>query len=156
MTQLVLPDLEGVREVFAAFDRTGIVAALGGSAVLAALGLVDVVHDWDITTDADVDAVRAALDAAGIAYVEAPKPDASYAARAYIQVVDAPIEISVGYAIGTPDGDVAIPTVIGRTWLGLPLSDPAPWVIAYRAMGRSDRSQALQAAVDDERGGARP
>ena len=43
-------------------ERAGVVVALGGSGLLAALGLADTAQDWDLTTDAPLHAVLDALE----------------------------------------------------------------------------------------------
>jgi hypothetical protein len=42
-------------------ERAGLTVALGGSGLLAALGLTDQVRDWDLTTDATLETAQAAL-----------------------------------------------------------------------------------------------
>ena len=55
------PPLEPLRDVVARLEARGLVCALGGSGLLAALRLEDSVRDWDVTTDAPIEAVRDAL-----------------------------------------------------------------------------------------------
>jgi hypothetical protein len=50
-----LPPLEPLRAVLARLEAAGVPHALGGSGLLAALGLVERVNDWDVTCDADLD-----------------------------------------------------------------------------------------------------
>jgi len=57
-----------VSQVVTALQDHGADAALGGSGLLAALGLVDAVRDWDVTTDADPAVVEAALQSIGATY----------------------------------------------------------------------------------------
>jgi hypothetical protein len=47
------PPFQVVSQVLAALRRHGAEAAIGGSGLLAALGLVDQVRDWDVTTEID-------------------------------------------------------------------------------------------------------
>src|SRR5262245_59362199 len=47
-------------------ETAGVQVALGGSGLLAALGLADRVRDWDLTTDAPYERVTEAL--AGVPY----------------------------------------------------------------------------------------
>jgi len=42
--------------------------AVGGSGLLVALGLAEVAHDWDVTVDAPVPTVAAALDETSFSY----------------------------------------------------------------------------------------
>lgn len=62
---LVAPRLDVVRRVVASLVAGSVPVALGGSGLLAALGLVDRVRDWDLTTDGTPEQVIAALTAAG-------------------------------------------------------------------------------------------
>ncbi len=72
--------------VVSALQSEGAVAAVGGSGLLAALGLVDSVRDWDVTTDAATQTVEAALaGVAGAVFSAAPAGEAGeagYATRA--------------------------------------------------------------------------
>ena len=54
------PPLRPLLVLVERLERAGIVVALGGSGLLATLGLTDAVRDWDLTTDAGLDAVRTA------------------------------------------------------------------------------------------------
>ncbi len=61
MTVVEHPPLDVVRSVVQSIQRRGGEVALGGSGLLAALGLVASVHDWDVTTDASLPLVTTAL-----------------------------------------------------------------------------------------------
>ena len=54
------------------------------SGLLAALGLTQVVHDWDVTTDGPAPIVEGALEAAGFSYREAPAGVGVYATAALL------------------------------------------------------------------------
>ena len=56
------PPFEPLLEVARTLDREGIAFALGGSGLLAALGLARQVRDWDLTTDADLASISATLE----------------------------------------------------------------------------------------------
>jgi len=74
------PALSVVAAVVDALQARGAVAAVGGSGLLAALGLVDSVRDWDVTTDAETQTVEAALvGVAGCAVAAAPVGEPGYA-----------------------------------------------------------------------------
>src|SRR5262245_13134478 len=53
------PSLESLQQAVARLRRAGIPCALGGSGLLAALGLVDHVRDWDVTAEGDVAEIAA-------------------------------------------------------------------------------------------------
>jgi len=76
------PPLSVVAAVVDAIQAQGAVAAVGGSGLLAALGLVGRVRDWDVTTDAETETVEAALRATGLPVAPAPAGEGSYATRA--------------------------------------------------------------------------
>jgi hypothetical protein len=71
-----------VSQVVTALQDHGADAALGGSGLLAALGLVDAVRDWDVTTDADPAVVEAALQSIGATYDIQTGGDGPYRSRA--------------------------------------------------------------------------
>lgn len=54
--------------------RAGVRCALGGSGLLLSLGLVDRVGDWDLTTDAPLERVEAALQGWQAARVAGGRP----------------------------------------------------------------------------------
>lgn len=144
---LVRPGTQVLRAVLTALGKAGITAAVGGSGLLAALGLARRVRDWDVTTDASVQAVEAALTAVGIPYVPQPPGDRTYATRARLHVDggDHDIDIIVGFAIRVGETIQELPTRVTGEWLGLPLADPAVWAQAYRLLGRGAAAASLAA-----------
>lgn len=141
------PGAQVLQAVLAALSNAGIVAAVGGSGLLAALGLTSRVRDWDITTDASPQTVKAALAAAGIPHTPQPSGDGTYATRARLSVDggDHDIDIIVRFAIRTGETIHELPTRITGDWLGLPLADPAVWAQACRLMGRPGPAARLDA-----------
>lgn len=125
-------------------ERAGIVVALGGSGLLAALGLSDRVRDWDLTTDASREQVTAAL--AGEPY-HASGGDALHADRK-LAFSDGLVEIILGFAFHTPSGVVRIPTLVSERRDGLPLGSPEGWAVAYHLLGRDAKSEALFAHLE--------
>lgn len=119
-------------------------AALGGSGLLAALGLTGHVRDWDVTTDAGPHAVQDALAAAGIPCTPQPSGDGPYATRAKLRVDggDNDIDLIVGFAIRTQGGIHHLPVRVTGHWRGLPLADPAVWAHAYHLIGRGEPAAA--------------
>jgi hypothetical protein len=92
-----------------------------------------VVNDWDLTTDAEVEAV---LEVVGTeAIVEAAS--APYTTQAKITLDD--IEVLVQFGIG----GVRFPTVVTGEWKGVPVGDPRVWALAYRTMGRPEKGALL-------------
>jgi hypothetical protein len=144
---VLMPRDDVLRVVLAALDEAGIVAAVGGSGLLAALGLVDQVRDWDVTTDASPEAVAAALSMRRIRHSSEPAGDGPYAtcARLCVNGGDHAIDIIVGFAVELDGTVVRFPTRITDYWRGLPLADPWVWAEAYCLIGRESRAEALDA-----------
>lgn len=148
-----IPPLEAVLAVQSALRDAGLNPVVGGSALLASLGLeLDEVHDWDVLVDADEDAVARALAATGLPTRRAADPaPAPYASEALF-VVDAgdhAIDVIVRFRIRTAAGVLEVPARAGRTWRGLTMARAEDWAVAYRAMGR-ERSAALLTAMLSE------
>lgn len=155
---LVTPPTAAVSSVLAALAARGVEAAIGGSGLLAALGLVDRVRDWDVTTDAPAEVVRAALDDTGLPYRSAAVRDGVYATREryVVTAADHEVDVIVGFAVHDPAAaSVApLPTKVTGQWRGLPLADPAVWALAYRLIGRSDRAALLDRWLRDRQANA--
>ena len=142
------PPLAGAHEIVARLERAGITVALGGSGLLAALGLATSVHDWDLTTDAPRDRVEAVLVGLPWGY----KGSDELHADEKLIVPALELEIIRGFAFFTAHGIVRIPTVVTRRWAGLPVGSPVAWAVAYGLLGREPKCEALFAWV--ERNGA--
>lgn len=123
----------------ARLERAGVEVALGGSGLLAALSLADRVRDWDLTTDAPMERVVAAL--AGERTTISGN-DALHADHK-LMLADGDIEVIVGFAYFTPAGVVHIPTVVSERREGLPLASPLSWAVAYHLLGRDGKSETL-------------
>lgn len=141
-----------VRKVVEALQDAGLEPAIGGSGLIAALGLTTSVRDWDVTVDATEAAVEDAMDRAGITYVRRAAGDGPHATRAryLIDAVDHEIDLMVGFAVRTADGVVPISTRVTRQWRSLPVGDPHSWAFAYEAIGRVDKAQLLNTWLSDQ------
>jgi hypothetical protein len=140
-----IPDLTVVREILDCFEDHGIVGAIGGSGLLAALGLTKVVHDWDITTDGAASSVERALVEVGYPYRCGAVGAGTFATTA-LYIVDAEtheVDVIVGFAVRTGGRRIDLPTRVTGTWRSLPLADPIVWEQAYRAMGETDKADLL-------------
>jgi hypothetical protein len=139
-----------VRELQAALAAAGIGSVVGGSGLLASLGLVDVVNDWDLVTDADEAAVAAVLGALGLPAESDPAESGQYATRAVhrLERDGEKVDLLVGFAIRTDSGVVAIPAAGGGMWRGLTMARAEDWRVAYRAMGRTEKAAMLDRALD--------
>jgi hypothetical protein len=120
-------------------ERAGMVVALGGSGLLAALELTDSVGDWDLTTDAPLDRITAAL--AGEPFTH-KGPDALHADHK-LMLAGGSIDLIVGFAFHTPRGVVRIPTRASGRWNGIPIGSPEGWAVAYHLLDRPRKSEAL-------------
>lgn len=127
--------MEMAKRVGAALSAAGITWALGGSAVLIAHGLWEQPPtDWDLNTDADLERVQAAL--AGFQVELHPLTGSgNYATKARL-TVEQEIDLMVQFAVRTEGGVVHLPTVVSRTWQGMPVGSPEVWAVAYRLIGR--------------------
>jgi hypothetical protein len=145
-----MPALNHVRATLAALHEHRLVAALGGSGLLAALGLTQRVHDWDLSSDAEPRAVEDALCASGIQYTALSTGDGVFATRSRYRVDggDHDVELLVGFAVRAGASTVALPTRVTGTWRGLPLADPAVWARAYELMGRPESAALLRTWLD--------
>ena len=132
------PSLDVLRRVSAALTAADIPHALGGSGLLGALGLVDRVRDWDITTDAPPSDVLRAL-ARHNATLVAPSGQFLTEGMIRLTVDQAPFDIICRFAIRHEGGVWPFPTIQGGVWDGVPLSRPEPWLVAYMLMGREPR-----------------
>ena len=140
-----VPELGVVQLVLHSLKESGLVAAIGGSGLLAALGLTQVVHDWDVTTDGPTSIVEVALDTAGVSYREAPAGIGVYASDG-LYVVDGgshEIDVIVGFAVRVGGRRIELPTRVSATWQGIPLADPSVWERAYRLIGQPSKADLL-------------
>jgi hypothetical protein len=125
-------------------ERAGLIVALGGSGLLAALGLTDTVGDWDLTTDAGLDPVLAALAGEPLEHTGSDE----FHADQKLMVAGGTIEVILGFAFHTARGVVRIPTRVSGRWNGVPLGSPEAWAIAYHLLGRAEKSEALWRALE--------
>ncbi|HWI60781.1 MAG TPA: hypothetical protein VNT75_02955 [Symbiobacteriaceae bacterium] len=139
----MIPPIEPLRRVHAALQAGGVVAALGGSGLLYSLGLVDTVRDWDLTTDAPFDQVKAALG--DLPWRPSPTGDGSYATAHRINVTPdgADIDLMVSWAVRCDEGVVQFPTVVAGALEGIPVGSPEVWAVAYRLIGRPQKAGLL-------------
>lgn len=146
---IVLPPLGTVRAVIAALEDAKIVAAVGGSGLLAAYGLVDHVRDWDVTSDGEPEAVQNALTRAGISFIRDTSSDDGFATKAWIHVDGGnhEVDLLLGFAVRADGEVVHLPTRVSRQWLGLPIADPVVWARAYCLLGRPDRASLLDGVL---------
>jgi hypothetical protein len=149
--ELAMPPFATLLRLLDACTATGVIAAVGGSALLASDGLINVVHDWDVTTDAPVDVVARALDRLQVPFHDRTVGHDPYHTQQLVTVNagDHSIDVIVGFSLLDDHGRVVeLPTRISGWWRGLPMADPAVWQLAYTLLGRLDRAELLQQVID--------
>ena len=126
--------------------------ALGGSGLLAGLGLVDHVRDWDITTEGDVGAIAALFadlphELAGNSGIHADHK---------VMLMAEKVEVIVNFAFAVEGPVIRIPTLARGLWNGVPLASPEAWAVAYALMGeyegearRRERAELLFSYIED-------
>ncbi len=139
------PPIEGAREIVARLERAGIACALGGSGLLAALGLATAVGDWDLTTDASREAVTSALT--GMAWVHKGS-DALHADEKFM-FPSLELEVIRRFTFFVSGGTVHLPTRVTRRWNDLPVGSPEAWAVAYALLERDEKSERLFAWLTD-------
>ena len=133
------PPIDPLREIVECLAANGIECALGGSGLLAALGLESRVGDWDLTTDAPLEAVRTALECFGPSHVG---PNGIHADNKLV-LAGHETECIVRFSLRSGTGAVRIPTVVTGQWLGVPVGSPEAWMAAYALMGRREKADRL-------------
>jgi hypothetical protein len=135
------PPLEPLQDVVVALGAAGVPCALGGSGLLAALGLKTQVHDWDVTTDAPLDTVRAVLARFEPEHVG---PNGIHADDKLVLPAQS-TECIVRFSLRSEVGIVRLPTRVCGWWNGVPLGSPETWLVAYALMNRPEKSRRLLA-----------
>jgi hypothetical protein len=145
-----IPPLDPLREVVALLEGGGFRPALGGSGLLAALGLTTRVRDWDLTVDggaADVLPLLGGREAVVSGH------DALHADEK-LALDGGRIEIICRFAFFVPGGIVRLPVIEHGRWRGIPLASPEVWAVAYALLERPAKADALFGWL--ARAGARP
>jgi hypothetical protein len=128
------PPVEGLHALTARLDRAGIPWAVGGSALLAGLGLVREVNDWDVQVDADPEPLRAL-------FADVPHSFHGHGgchADWKLAFERERVELIPRFAFFVPGGVVRIPFRRSGQWRGLPLASAEAWACAYGLMGEYD------------------
>ena len=130
------PPLAPLERLLERLRAHGLAHALGGSGLLAALGLVDRVRDWDVTVAASIESLEAAC--AGLDYARFGS-DGCHADHKLTFERES-VELIANFAFSVPGGVVAIPTLVTGHWRGIPLGSPTAWAVAYALMGELEDS----------------
>jgi hypothetical protein len=115
-------------------DAAGIPWAIGASGLLASLGLVDQVNDWDVQVDRDPEPLRALY------------PDLPYTFHGHggchadwkLAFEAERTELIPHFAFFVRGGIVRVRMHDSTTWHGLPIASPEGWAVAYGIMGMLD------------------
>lgn len=133
------PPLAPLRAVLDRLERAGIEAALGGSALLMALGLARGARDWDLTTEAAVETLDALF-----ADVPHERHGASGVHADHKLTFDGgAVELIARFAFRHEAGVCRIPTIVTARWHGMPVGSPEAWAAAYALMGRHAKAELL-------------
>lgn len=138
------PPLAPLHVLLERLSAAGIPHALGGSGLLAALGLVERVNDWDVTVDADVDALAAAC--AGLEFTRFGNNGCH--ADHKLGFDRERVELIARFAFFALDGVVRVPTRMTGHWRDVPLGSPTAWAAAYALMGELEDSDRRRARAD--------
>lgn len=136
------PDFSAIKEVSSRLKKANIKHALGGSGLMASLGLIKDVRDWDLTTDAEWETVEPLLK--GLSY-EIKSPTELFPSKylCVIKIGNTSIDLIGGFAVSTNNGVFKVPTLVTGEWEGVPVGSPAVWAKAYDLMGRPEKSKLL-------------
>ena len=129
-----LPPLEPLQSLTARLDTAGIAWAVGGSGLLASLGLVHVVNDWDVQVEADPDKLQWLL--AGVPH--SFHGHGGCHADWKLAFETERTELIPRFAFYAPGGVVNVPLRVSGHWRGLPIASPEGWACAYWLMGQYD------------------
>ncbi|ULL13261.1 hypothetical protein DVH26_01455 [Paenibacillus sp. H1-7] len=142
--------LSSAQRVAALLEAEGIHYASGGSGLLYSLGLVSHVRDWDLTTDAPLEAVTAALQ--DIPYALVPSGDYPFASAYRLSAQDdaLPLDIIGGFAIHSEHGICRLPSHSPFIWENIRMGSPEVWAVAYGLMNRIEKSQLLFAYLQEK------
>lgn len=141
--------IEPMVEVTSALDKANIEYALGGSGLLYSLGLVDSVRDWDLTTEAPLDDVLAALS--HLYCLPAPCGDYPFASsyRLSIHAEEPHIDLFGSFTIQTEAGLCRLPAIPTTQWHGITVGSPEVWFVAYSLMNRNEKAEKLLSYLQD-------
>jgi len=132
--ELSLPPVEPLRRLTGRLDSAGIEWGVGASGLLASLGLVDEVNDWDVQVETEPDVVRELFKDVPHVFHGHGGCHADWK----LAFDDARTEIIPRFAFFTPAGVVRVRLSVSRHWRGLPIASPEGWACAYWLMGEFD------------------
>jgi len=131
---LTLPPMEPLRRLTARLDAAAMPWAVGASALLASLGLVDEVNDWDVQLETSPDELRAVFAGEDFTFHGHGGCHADWK----LAFAAARTELIAQFAFFVPGGIVKIPLHMSGSWNGLPMAGIEAWACAYSLMGELD------------------
>ncbi len=138
------PPLAPLVELLARLEARSLPHALGASGLLATLGLVSAVNDWDVTVAAPVEVLTEAC--AGLQFERFGNSGCH--ADHKLTFERERVELIAGFAFFVPSGVVRIPTAITGSWQGVPVGSPTAWAVAYALMGEFENSPRRHARAE--------
>ena len=105
------PPLAPLRHLLARLDRAGLRYALGASGLIAALGLVTKVNDWDVQVDASIEELQRACSGPGSERFGNDPVHADHK----LSFAAERVELIAGFAFFAPAGVVRIPFAVTGT-----------------------------------------
>lgn len=117
MPELRTPPLSVVSALQRELGRRSIPSAVGGSGLLASLGLIDTVNDWDLVTDAEPSEIQAILEELGLRYSRGTHSGIFRTQALFtIEAGDHQVDVLVRFAFQGPSGIVEIPARTSLQW----------------------------------------
>ena len=129
-----IPSPVGMQSLTARLDAAGIPWALGGSALLAAHGLVDRVNDWDVQVDSDPEPLVKRFEDVPHSFHGHGGCHADWKLSFDAEST----ELIPRFAFFVPGGVVRIPFHVSGHWGDKPLASPEGWACAYALMAEYD------------------
>ncbi len=141
---VTMPPLASILLIQKALDQQGINNVVGGSGLLASLGLITEVNDWDLVVDAEPADVEQLFGELGLPHRRKAR-SGIFRTDAAIEVDagDHSIDVLVGFALDSAEGVTRIPARAGERWRGLQMARAEDWEQAYRLLGREQQALLL-------------
>lgn len=148
----------GVLKIIAqALNERSVTWALGASMLLYFKGIVPEFHDIDLMiADDDADAAQEILSLLGV--LQPAKPNAKYKTKRFLEYIIDGVDVDVMVSFAVVDGEEIVDCSLKREqiveWLNLdgtriPLQSPALWCGYYERMGRHEKAEFIQAALEN-------
>ncbi|MBW5446527.1 hypothetical protein GE107_10700 [Cohnella sp. CFH 77786] len=134
-------DLQKLYPIVDLLDKHQIPYALGGSAMLYDLRLIEEVNDWDITVECPKQEILEILNEYDC--VEQRSGDFPFASEYRISIPELKLDIIGFFGLHTDTGIVTLPVSHGSDWDGIKVSSPEIWYVAYSLMKRKRKSEVL-------------